>query len=443
LPQPVAAARIYESVRARESAARTYADAVDRVIEKGCLTRVTDTEGREYLDFLACAGALPLGHNHPEVTAKVVEHLRSGQVQQALDLTTPAKGYFLDLLYEALPQRFSRQAKVQFCSPAGTDATEAALKLFKTVSGRSTILAFHGSYHGMTTGSLSVTGNLRAKEIVPGLMPYVHFLPYPYEYRCQFGLGHARTADVSLAYIARLLDDPESGIARPAAVIVEAVQGEGGVIPAPARWLRGLREVTAAHEIPLILDEVQTGLGRTGTMFAFEEADIEPDAILISKAIGGGFPLSLLVYHEKYDRWRSGAHAGTFRGNQIAMVSGAATLEIIARDSLVTKAREKGEYLAERFAELAGRHPEIGDVRGRGLMWGLEIVDPAGRPDHLGSLPADGQRARTIKRRCLENGLIVETGGRHGAVIRILPPLIVTYAELDEMLIRLEKSLTG
>ncbi|ONI88271.1 diaminobutyrate--2-oxoglutarate transaminase [Actinosynnema sp. ALI-1.44] len=432
---------VYTFVRDKESNARTYAAVIDRVFTAGDAARLTDTEGRQYLDCLSAAGTLALGHNHAAVAARVREFLDSGQVQQALDLTTPAKYEFLRSLYGVLPPDFAAHAKTHFCGPTGADAVEAAVKLFKTATGRRTVLAFHGAYHGMTSGALSLTGNLAAKHRVASLMPDVHFLPYPYSYRCAFGIGGDEGARVGLRYIERVLTDPESGISTPAAIIVEPVQGEGGVVPAPPEWLRGLREITSALDIPLVCDEIQTGLGRTGTMFAFEAAGIEPDAVLLSKAVGGGYPLAVLVYHSRYDTWTPGAHAGTFRGNQVAMVAGAATMDVITAEGLADQAEAKGRLIEEALTSLAGEHPEIGDIRGRGLMWGMEIVDPDGPADALGSRPADGNRARAIKRRCLDHGLLIESGGRHSAVLRLLPPLVITPAEITEMATKVEKAL--
>ncbi|WP_079131198.1 MULTISPECIES: diaminobutyrate--2-oxoglutarate transaminase family protein [unclassified Streptomyces] len=432
---------IYAYVRARESGARTYATAFGQVLQDGRGARVRDGHGTEYLDCLAAAGTLALGHNHPKVLDRVRAYLESGQVQQALDLTTPAKYAFLSALYAKLPGTMADTFRTQFCGPAGADATEAAIKLFKTATGRRTVLSFHGAYHGMTAGSLALTGNLDAKEPVPSLMPDVHHLPYPYDYRCPFGLGGDQGIRVGLTYIERLLTDPESGITKPAAVFVEAVQGEGGVIPAPPEWLRGLREITARLDIPLVLDEIQAGWGRTGTMWAFEEAGIEPDAVLVSKAVGGGFPLALMLYRDTYDAWRPGAHAGTFRGNQIALVAGAAALEVLAEEGLVEQAAVKGELLGGLLRRLALTRPEIGDVRGRGLMWGVELVDPDGEADALGARPADGDRARRVKKACLEHGLLLESGGRHGAVLRLLPPLTITEEEIHAVVGALEKAL--
>jgi diaminobutyrate-2-oxoglutarate transaminase len=249
-------------------------------------------------------------------------------------------------------------------------------------------------------------------------------------------------ADV-VSIISQVLSDPESGVTKPAAIVVEVIQGEGGVVPAPLEWLRGLRKITTEHDIPLIVDEIQTGLGRTGEMFAFEAAGIQPDAVVLSKAIGGGYPLSVLLYHERYDKWQPGAHAGTFRGNQIAMVAGATTMEVVLEQELAKEAQGKGEYLRQGLMDLIKRHPVIGDVRGRGLMWGLEIVDAGAPADSLGSHPADGRRARAVQQACLESGLILETGGRHGAVVRLLPALIIDRPELDTVVGILDRALSS
>lgn len=428
-------------LRARESNARTYARNIDRVLTRGALATVEDSEGRQYIDCLACAGALPLGHNHPDVMRRVAAFLQSGHILQGLDIATPAKAEFTAQLYRALPPAFAATAKVQFCGPSGADAVEAALKLFKTATGRRSVLAFHGAYHGMTMGALSLMGNLAPKQAVAGHMAEVHFLPYPHAYRCPFGTGGAASERLSIAYIANLLDDPESGITKPAAIILEAVQGEGGCIPASATWLRDLRELATRHDIPLVIDEVQTGFGRTGAMFAHDIAGIVPDAIVMSKAAGGGFPLALVAYHERYDRWLPGAHAGTFRGNQIALVAGAATIEYLLDHRTADQAISLGAVLRKGLEHLQRDYPVIGDVRGRGLMLGVEIVNPGGTPDRQGVPPPHGALARRIKQACLRHGLIIETGGRHGAVLRFLPPLVITETEIGEVLVRLERAL--
>ncbi len=405
----------YAFVRARESGARTYADTFDTVFAHGAGTVLTDTAGRRYLDFLSCAGTLATGHNHPAVVERVRAFVDSGQAMQMLDMTTPVKHRFVERLFRILPPALARHARVQFCGPSGADAIEAAIKLFKTATGRRSVIAFHGGYHGMTAGALALTGNLRAKHAVASLMPDVHVMPYPYAYRCPFGLGAPHTAAASLHYIESMLSDPESGIAKPACVIVEAVQGEGGVIPAPPEWLAGLRALTARLDIALVIDEVQTGIGRTGAMFAFEHSGIRPDAVVLSKAIGGGFPLALVAYDERYDVWEAGAHAGTFRGNQIAMAAGVACLDVIESEGLIAGAAAKEAHVRARLERLAARHPEIGDVRGRASCGESSSSIPTPRPTRPARVPP---RPRS---RARSSGIASRTGSssrRAGATVR-------------------------
>jgi diaminobutyrate-2-oxoglutarate transaminase len=431
------------TLQARESNARTYARTIDRVLVQGSLAKVWDENGKEYIDCLAGAGALPLGHNHPFISRKIREFLESGQVQQEPDIPTTAKIEFVERLMAILPKEFAHKAKLQFCGPSGADAVEAAMKLFKTATGRRSVVAFHGACHGTTMGALSLAGDLGPKQAVPGHMPEVHFLPYPYNFRCPFGLEADASEQASLNYIELILTDPNSGICKPAMLILEAVQGEGGCIPASASWLRGVREITERLDIPLVIDEVQTGFARTGTMFAHEIANIVPDALVLSKAVGGGYPLSVLAYHERYDKWLPGAHAGTFRGNQIAMAAGTATMAYLMEHDMANVAARRGALLHGLLSKLAGSHRCMGQVRGRGLMQGIEIVDTTGAPDRHGRLPYDGNLARRIKRACLEEGLIVATGGRGGSVLRFLPPLVIAEQEIHELVSRFARALAN
>ncbi len=228
-----------------------------------------------------------------------------------------------------------------------------------------------------------------------------------------------------------MLDDPESGILPPAAVILEVVQGEGGSVPADLEWLKEIRRITKERGIPLIIDEIQTGIGRTGEFFAFEHASIVPDVIVSSKAIGGSLPLSVVIYDKEFDQWGPGAHIGTFRGNQMAMAAGTATMKYIKEHRLTEHAAEMGTRLMDALSHVKSSIPEIGDVRGRGLMIGVEMVKPELKQANNGSHPANPELASTIQAECLKRGLIVEVGGRYGAVIRILPPLIITKEEVD------------
>jgi diaminobutyrate-2-oxoglutarate transaminase len=420
-----------------ESSARTYPRHLPIALRSGRGVLVEDTDGREYIDCLAGAGALALGHSHPVVVEAIRAALAEQTPFQTLDLPTPLKDRFTRELFDSLPRAFACDFKIQFCGPSGADAIEAALKLVKTATGRRGIASFHGAYHGMTHATLGITGESTPRLSVPGLGGEVQFLPYPSDYRCPFGLGGEAGAEMGARYIEHLLDDPNSGVLAPAAMILEPVQGEGGVMPAPDDWLRRIREITARRGIPLILDEVQTGLGRTGRLYAFEHSDVTPDVLVLSKAIGGGLPLSVVVYRRDLDRWKSGAHAGTFRGNQLAFAAGAATIRHIVEAGLDLNAAEMGERLRQGLRAIAAEAPCIGDVRGRGLMTGVEIIDQrtADAP------PPAPEVARRIQHECLRRGLILELGGRFSSVVRFLPPLIITDREIDAVLDRFQAAI--
>ena len=295
------------------------------------------------------------------------------------------------------------------------------------------MMAFHGGYHGMTNGSLSMMGNLGSKSQIPGLMSEVHFLPYPYSYRCPMGNCGNSCDETCSNYIENVLTDDESGITKPAGIIVEAIQGEGGKIPAPAAWLQRLRKITKEQGIPLIIDEVQTGLGRSGKMFAFEHANIIPDVVVLSKAIGGSQPLAVIVYHKDLDKWTPGSHAGTFRGNQLAMATGSATINFIKENNLVENAHKMGELFQSNLRAIQNETSCIGDIRGKGLMLGIEIVNPfsgitqAGKPERFEKL------SRQIQFECFSRGLVIEIGGRQSSVLRFLAPLTVTAQQVNDI----------
>ncbi|KUG40413.1 diaminobutyrate--2-oxoglutarate aminotransferase [Pseudomonas savastanoi pv. fraxini] len=420
-----------------ESNVRSYPRKLPLAIAKAHGVWVTDVEGTTYLDCLAGAGTLALGHNHEAIMASLDSFLTSGMPMHTLDLTTAVKDAFSETLLSLLPGQ-GRDYCLQFCGPSGADAVEAAIKLAKTATGRHNIISFSGAYHGMTHGALALTGNTAPKNAVTNLMPGVQFLPYPHEYRCPLGIGGEAGTEALSYYFTQFIEDVESG---PAAVILEAVQGEGGVNPAPAAWLRQIREVTRKHGILLILDEVQAGFGRTGKMFAFEHAGIEPDVIVMSKAVGGGLPLAVLGFKREFDAWAPGNHAGTFRGNQMAMATGLATLEVLQRQNLAAQAAKRGDWLKAQLGLLQQRYPMMGQVRGRGLMLGIEIVDERKPADRLGSLPMDPELAVAIQQHCFKQGLLLERGGRNGNVIRLLPPLIITEEQCQLVIQRFEDAL--
>lgn len=424
---------LLERQRRLESNARSYPRRLPIALARAKGVYVEDVNGRIFIDCLAAAGTLMLGHNHPVVREALEKVLRDELPMQTLDLTTPVKDRFVQDLYSILPPELAARAKIQFCGPAGTDAIEAAIKLVKTATGRSTMLSFHGGYHGMSHGSLALMGNLGPKRELGGLMPDVQFLPYPYAYRCPFGLGGEAGESAGLRYIQTLLTDPESGVRPPAGMVLEALQGEGGVIPTSERWLRELRRITQAAGVPLILDEVQSGLGRTGKIFAFEHGGILPDVLVLSKAIGGGLPMSVVIYDESLDLWKPGAHAGTFRGNQLAMASGSATIQYLRAERLELHAEAMGLRLRGHLLELQRRYDVVGDVRGRGLMLGMELVDPSADAAEGEPPPTNGRLASALQLACVRRGLIVELGGRGGSTMRFLPPLIITEHEIDHV----------
>ena len=422
-----------------ESSARSYPRKFPLAIAKAKGAVVEDVEGNRYIDFLNGAGTLALGHNDDEVNQAMVDLIQSGAPLHTLDLTTPVKDRFVETLLSIIPEELASKAKIQFCSPSGTDATEAAIKLCKTATGRNTVIAFSGGYHGMGHGSMALTGNCNAKNKVGNIMPGVQFMPYPYSYRCPMGIGGEAGTKACIAYLERLLKDPESGVTKPAAIILEPIQGEGGVIPAPVEFLQAVRRITRELDIPMICDEIQCGMGRSGKVFAFEYADIVPDVVLISKAIGGGQPLSVVVYDRKLDVWGPGAHAGTFRGNQVAMAAGTVVMKRISDPEFLKEVIRKGEIMKSRFLKLKDEVSIIGDVRGKGLMLGVEFIDPNGAKDLMGHPEPGGDIALKVQRLCFENKFIMEKGGRNGSVMRCLCPLTITDEQIEEAMDIFEK----
>jgi len=415
----------------RESNARTYPRKLPIAIAEAAGSYITDVDGNVFIDFLTGAGVLALGHNHPEVVEAVERQLRT--LCHGLDFPTEIKDEFTELQLSLLPEEARGRMKIQFCGPAGANAVDAALKLCKTATGRSEVIAFQGAFHGSTHSAMAVTGNVAQKEPVANFMHGVHFFPYPYTYRPSIPPAEGLTAGQACAhYFETVLSDANGGITRPAATIMEIVQAEGGVIPAPTDFVQGVRRVTAELDIPLIVDEIQTGCGRTGTWYSFEQHGIVPDVILASKALGGiGMPIAIVFYDKRLDTWEPGAHTATFRGNQLAFAAGIAAVQIIQRDGVLENVQEQGAYVRRRLEQLAAEHDCIGEVRGLGLMLGVEIVDrQTGAPGSV--------LARRIQRGALERGLIMELGGRDDGVIRFLPPLNVTRATVDQALDILE-----
>jgi diaminobutyrate-2-oxoglutarate transaminase len=425
IPGP-ASAELLARQEQRESSVRTYPRRLSIAVRRGSGSYVEDLDGNVFIDFLNGAGVLPLGHSHPELLAAISVQLPV--LTHGLDLPTAIKDEFVSTQLSMLPAAMRERTKIEFCGPSGADAVDAALKLCKTATGRGEIISFQGAYHGASHAAMAVTGQTAHRERIANMTAGVHFFPYPYALRSPLGDDPDVVGQRCVELLESSLRDPLGGIPLPAAVIVEMVQGEGGVIPAPTSFVQGLRRLTRELEIPLIVDEVQTGCGRTGTWFAFEQHGIEPDVIIASKALGGaGMPIAVLMHDERLDAFAPGAHTGTFRGNQLAFAAGVRYVQILQRDGLLDHVRAQGIYALTALERLVTRHAIAGQARGSGLMLGLELVDPVtGEPNP----PA----AYSVQRTCLENGLILELGGRGDCVVRMLPPLNITRETLDQAL---------
>ena len=420
LPGPRSAELLARQER-RESNARVYGRHLPIAVEAAAGSFVRDVDGNVFIDFLTGAGVLSLGHNHPELVAVAAEQL--GRFCHGLDLPTPAKDAFTEAQLSMLPVGMQDRTRVHFCGPTGANAVDAAIKLCKTATGRGDVIAFQGGFHGTTHLGMALTGLVANKTPVANGVPGVHFFPFSNCADCPLGLSRAGCATNCVELLERSLRDPNGGIPLPAAVIVEMIQGEGGVVAADPEFVRRLRRLTRELGVPLVVDEVQTGCGRTGTWFAFEQYDIEPDVIVASKALSGiGQPVAIILYDERLDVWAPGAHTGTFRGNQLAFAAGAAAVRIVRRDDVLGNVRARAAQIAQHLEGLR-THPWVHDVRGRGLMWGIELADPVdGRP---------GRLAERVQARCLAEGLIVELGGRDDRVVRLLPPLNVVAEVVD------------
>lgn len=397
----------------RESNVRSYCRNFPDIFHKAKGSIVYSKSGVEYIDFLAGAGALNYGHNNDYIKQKVMSYLDSDAIAHGLDMYTLAKENFLEKFSELvlIPRSFDYQ--IQFCGPTGTNAVEAALKLARKIKNRTGIFSFMGAYHGMTLGSLSVSGNIGMR--LGGNIPSsnVTFMPYPYGFMEKFD---------TIEFIESVLTDVNSGVEKPAAIIFETVQAEGGIVVAPIDWMQKLRSLCDKHGILLICDDIQVGCGRTGPFFSFERANIVPDMVVLSKSISGyGFPMSLLLIKPEFDIWEPGEHTGTFRGNQLAFVGGTAALEYRENTNLEQEVKVK-EFFLKSFLteEIAPISDKIG-IRGIGLIWGIDLANFGG-----------ASFAKKITSRCFELGLIVERVGRNDTVIKLLPPLTIELSTLQK-----------
>lgn len=403
----------FSTFEAHESNVRSYCRSFPAVFTRAKGALLHAEGGRRHIDFFAGAGALNYGHNNDFIKARVLEYIAADGISHGLDFHTTAKRDFIDTFHRLVLEPKGLAYKMQFCGPTGTNAVEAAFKIARKVTGRTGIFSFMGGYHGMSLGSLAATANRGSRTAAGTPLSGVNFMPYP----------HGFMADIdTIGFLEAVLSDTHSGADRPAAIIVETVQAEGGVVVAPILWLQQLRALCDRHGILLICDEIQVGCYRTGAFFSFERAGIVPDIVTLSKSISGyGLPMSLVLLKAELDAWKPGEHTGTFRGNQLAFVGGTAALEF-ARDNDVPAmvARNEGKlrsFLTERIATL---DPRL-QVRGIGMIWGLDFLSVAG-----------GDIANRVSASCFEQGLMIETTGRRDSVLKFLPPLTIDYELLDE-----------
>jgi len=400
-----------EIFSALESEVRSYCRSWPVVFDTAVGSRMTDIDGRSYLDFFAGAGALNYGHNNPVLKRVLLDYLARDGVVHGLDMHTAAKAEFLRTFDELVLRPRGLNYKVQFPGPTGTNAVESALKLARKVTGKAAMINFTNAFHGMTLGSLSVTGN-SMKRGGAGI-PLVHATPMPYD-----NYFDGKVPD--FLWFERVLEDAGSSLNEPAAVIVETVQGEGGINPARAEWLRGLADLCHSHGILLIVDDVQMGCGRTGPFFSFEIAGIQPDIVCISKSISGyGLPMALTLIKPELDVWGPGEHNGTFRGHNPAFVTATAALrQYWADDQLERSTLAKGDRVDAALRKLAGSLPGDLEVKGRGLARGLGF--------------AQNELADQVANAAFERGLLVETAGPESEVAKLMPALTISDAELDE-----------
>ncbi|RXT04922.1 diaminobutyrate--2-oxoglutarate transaminase [Ammoniphilus sp. CFH 90114] len=393
--------RVFEE---HESEVRSYIRSFPTTFVKAKGHTLWDIEGKEYLDFFAGAGALNYGHNHPKMKEKLLAYIAEDGISHSLDMATGAKRTFLERFHDVILKPRKLEYKVMFPGPTGTNTVEAALKLARKVTGRDLVISFTNAFHGMTLGSLSITGNAFKRDGAG--IPLHNSVSMPFDNYLGEGMD---TVD----YLERFLEDNGSGVALPAAIILETLQGEGGLNVANYEWLKRIEEVCRRWDILLIIDDVQVGCGRTGPFFSFEPAGITPDIVCLSKSISGyGIPMALTLIKPEYDIWSPGEHNGTFRGHNLAFITATEALSFWETDAFRLDIEEKGKRVEQFLLQLVEHYPVIqGEVRGRGLMRGVACgVDGA---------------AEKICSEAFKRGLIMETSGPNSEVFKIMPPLTI------------------
>ena len=410
--------KIFEEL---ESEVRSYARNFPRLFKRAQGEFVYDEDENEYIDFLAGAGALNYGHNHPVMRTKLIEYIESGGITHSLDLHTEAKKEFMEAYRDKILRPRDMDYTMMFTGPTGTNAVEAALKMARKLKQRSHIVSFTNGWHGQTLGALSVTANSHHRDGAGIALTGAHRLPYD---------GFLGDQVNTIEYLDKVLTDTSSGVDLPAACIVETIQGEGGVNYCSMDWLRDLSETCKRHDVLLIIDDIQAGCGRSGRYFSFEEAGIKPDIITQSKSLSGyGLPFALVLFKPELDRWSPGEHNGTFRGNCHAFVTAKAAIDTYwSDDTFAASVRKKGEYIAKRLDEIVEKYGDGNfNVKGRGMFQGINCVN--------------GDIASKITRTAYKKGLIIETSGTDDEIIKLLCPLIIAEEVLAKGIDIIEESI--
>lgn len=395
-----------------ESEIRAYSRVYPAVFVTGQNARQLDEEGKQYIDFYAGAGVLNFGHNNPALKQAVINYLESDGVLHTLDMMTPPKREFIKAFVETILKPRQMDYKLQFMGPTGTNAVEAALKLARRVTGRSQVIAFSQGFHGMTLGSLACTANEYFRNAAGVNLNNVSH--WPFETNQGGGME-------GLNALRALFENSSGGTGKPAAFIVESLQAEGGVNAASNEWLQELQQLAKDLGALLIVDDIQSGCGRTGHYFSFEDSCIQPDIITLAKGIGGlGTPMAMNLVKPEHDKhWQPGEHTGTFRGQNISFVAGREALRYFENDEFLAETRRKGEIMAEYLRSIAEQYNEHNfSVRGKGMMQALDV--------------GDGALAKTIARDCFEHGMLFGPCGVGGAVIKLIPPLTIPDDDLNE-----------
>lgn len=410
-----------------ESSIVSYPKSMPIALKRAKGAIVEDVDGNLLIDFFGFAGVLNVGHCNPYVSKYVEE--QGNELIHALDFPTENKQELIAKIMDRLPPKMRDQYKIAFCAPTGSDAVEAAIKLAKHYTGRRGIIAFQGSYHGMTSGALSLSSDVRLRNRIAPMLSDIHFLPYSYCYRCPFDLNRHSCELECAKNLESVLENPHSGILKPAALILEPIQGEGGTVIPREGYLEKIIEIANKHQVLTIFDEIQCGFFRTGKLYEFLNTDAVPDIITMSKGLGGiGYPISAILYKKEIESWGPGTHIGTFRGNQVSIAAGRGALDFIEAYELEKHVPVIGNYLKSRLIEMKQRFPFIGEVRGKGLFIAIEYVkDPV-------SKTPDPEIIKAIRQICFNHGLLFEVGGHFDNVIRFIPPLIVTKVIVDDAL---------